>query len=204
MTLQSLSTPGKDADRQLVLLHGWGANAADLFGLSGVLSLPGLRLWSLEAPFAHPAGGEARQWYDLNTPDWEGLEDSTGRVADWLSQLPERSGIPLERTVLAGFSQGGAMTLECGLGLPLAGLITWSGFWHPGLSPNAVQCRQALVCHGDQDMVVPFAAAREVVRQLEQRGVETRLQPFAGGHEIPLEAIAASREFLEQVTGPIR
>jgi phospholipase/carboxylesterase len=171
--------------------------------LSEVLDLPGLRLWSLEAPYAHPAGGEARQWYDLSTPDWDGLEESAARVSRWLQNLPERSGIPLERTVLAGFSQGGAMTLECGLGLPLAGLITWSGFWHPGLSPTEVRCPQVLVCHGDQDMVVPFAAAREVVRQLEQRHVRTRFQPFPGGHEIPMAAITASREFLEAVLAPI-
>ncbi len=198
MTLQSLSTPGQQADSQLVLLHGWGANAADLFGLTELLTQPGLRIWSLDAPFSHPAGGDARQWYDLNTPDWDGLEESAAQIRQWLGDLPTRSGVPLERTVLAGFSQGGAMTLECGLGLPLAGLVTWSGFWHPSLAPTEVRCHQALVCHGDQDLVVPFAAAREVKRQLEQRGVQTRFQPFPGGHEIPMAAIAATRSFLNE------
>ncbi|HAA33061.1 MAG TPA: serine esterase, partial [Cyanobacteria bacterium UBA8553] len=46
----------------------------------------------------------------------------------WLKSLQDTTGIPLESTILSGFSQGAAMALDVGLMLPLAGLVSLSGY----------------------------------------------------------------------------
>ena len=63
------------AQRRLVLLHGWGADAHDLLDLGPLLVGPDVGIVALEAPLPHPAG-LGRQWYDLQRPDWPELPDA--------------------------------------------------------------------------------------------------------------------------------
>jgi phospholipase/carboxylesterase len=134
-----------------------------------------------------------KMWYDLQTQ--AGLPESQKLLKDWLSTLPETTGIPLEKTILAGFSQGGAMTLDLGLQFPLEGLIVFSGYLHAPIVPKFHP--PTLVVHGQQDPVVPLAAAQQVRQQLIAAGVAVTYQEFVMGHEIRPEVVQLSRTFIQ-------
>ena len=171
------------AESRLVLLHGWGADADDLLDLGELLVGPQVSVVALRAPEPHPYG-MGRQWYGLQPIDWSQLPAARRGLSGRLAALA--SSVPLERTVLLGFSQGGAMALDVGSTLPLAGIVACSGYPHEGWQPAAAQqpLPPVLLSHGREDPVVPFAASEAVLAQLNQAGAEARLLPFSGGHTI--------------------
>lgn len=187
------------AQRRLVLLHGWGADAHDLLDLVPLLVGPDVGIVALEAPLPHPAG-LGRQWYDLQQPNWPQLPAARQALLTRLQALA--SDVPLPQTVVLGFSQGAAMALDVALSaaLPLAGLIACSGYphpdWHPRSAPPA-QPQKILLTHGEQDPVVPFAASEELRRQLHAAGHSTQLLSFSGGHTIDPALIPAIGAFVE-------
>jgi len=192
MTSDQLCQGPSQAEHRLVLLHGWGADADDLLDLGEELAGPEIALVALRAPEPHPFG-VGRQWYDLQQPEWPGLPPAKVALHQRLLALGE--SLPLERTVVLGFSQGAAMGLDVASGLPIAGLIACSGYPHPGWAPVAPLTR-VLLTHGEQDPVVPLAASVEVLRLLRQAGARADLLPFAGGHTIDASLFPSLRAFL--------
>jgi phospholipase/carboxylesterase len=186
------------ATHLLVMLHGWGSNAQDLASLAPALNLPNYRYLFPNAPFPHPEAPDGWMWYDLSTPDQVGLEHSRKLLQDWLQSLPEQTGIPLDQTVLGGFSQGGAMTLEVGLELPVAGLIVLSGYLH-GLDPHQdPQARPPiLIIHGRQDPVVPLSAAQMSREALSSGQVD--YHEFDMAHEVTPEALKTLQQFIQKL-----
>jgi len=179
------------ACRRVVLLHGWGADAEDLIPLGmelKSLSPNPLELVLLRAPHLHPQG-EGRQWYGLFPPDWDAVPAAIEQLQDQLRNLPNDE-IPLEKTVMIGFSQGGAMALASGCALPLAGLIGCSAYAHPRWSP-AKPRPPVLLVHGKHDEIVPYTASEEIVKVLRESDSQgkSKLFQFQGGHEIPRQVI---------------
>ncbi|NJK60682.1 MAG: alpha/beta hydrolase [Oscillatoriales cyanobacterium SM2_1_8] len=181
----------------LVLLHGWGASAADLAPLAEVLQAPDRQVLRWQAPHQRPMGGY--MWYDLMALETDpvpwGLPESRQYLQTSLANLP------LERTVLAGFSQGGAMALDVGLTLPLAGVISFSGYLHATNTPPQPLPPVALF-HGQNDEMVPAIAARSARQTLSRWGATVTYAEFVGGHTIVPEAIAAAQSFLGTVLPP--
>lgn len=195
--LQSLRVPpanGKAAQAVLVILHGWGANAFDVQALARFVNLPGVEMFFPDAPFPHPQAPGGKMWYDFpanfgfqTSPgfaDRSDLTTSRKLLKEFLKALPDRTGVPLDRTFLGGFSQGGAMTLDVGLSLPLAGLLVLSGYLHAPLQPQRSELPPVLLVHGRQDLVVPLAAAQQTRDALQALGVNLRYQEYTMGHEI--------------------
>jgi phospholipase/carboxylesterase len=202
------------AERRLVLLHGWGADADDLLDLGEVLlqdgelrgdatapettaAADGVSVVALRAPEPHPYG-TGRQWYDLQPLDWAALPAARAALRGRLEGLA--GSVPLQRTVLLGFSQGGAMALDVGSGLPLAGIVACSGYPHEGWQP-AGSLPPVLLSHGRQDPVVPFAASLELQRLLGQAGARVQLLPFEGGHGIDPQLLPAVATFVRGCLG---
>jgi len=200
----------EQASRRLVLLHGWGADADDLLDL-GLELLPrsglstaeqqGISLVALRAPGIHPAG-MGRQWYGLApAPDWQELPSAREALRQRLQALAQT--VPLQQTILLGFSQGGAMAVDvatgggdpAAAGLPLAALISCSGYPHPGWSPRAEGLR-VLLTHGLQDPVVPAEASEALEQELQAAGANVKRQLFTGGHGIDPDLLPLLREFL--------
>ena len=179
---------------RLVLLHGWGADAEDLLplgdGLAAAAAVP-TECIGLQAPEPHP-GGQGRQWYGLFPSDWQAVPSATQQLRHRIEELNLET-IPLSRTVLIGFSQGGAMALHVGCQLPLAGVISCSGYAHPGWQPPSPR-PPVLLLHGRNDEVVPAEAADSLLELLRPGCNECSLKTFAGGHAIPLEAQEAMAE----------
>ena len=181
--------PHPGASYRLVLLHGWGADAGDLLPMGKILSEANgekFELVALQAPEPHPEG-IGRQWYDLYPPNWQAVPSSVNQLQMRLKAL-DTDKIPLEKTVMLGFSQGGAMALASGCDLPIAGLICCSGYPHPNWMPSEVRPPVALF-HGEQDQVVPSSASETLFSLLEESGADVELFRFKGGHEIPNELI---------------
>ncbi|AFY70807.1 phospholipase/Carboxylesterase [Thalassoporum mexicanum PCC 7367] len=184
----------------LVALHGWGANAQDLASLVPLLKLPTYQFIFLEAPFPHPAVADGRAWYDLNKPGAEGLVESRELLQAYLQDLPQQTGIALDKTILMGFSQGGAMTMDVGLGLPLAGLVVLSGYLHPFAQQLPDRKPPTLLVHGKYDQVVPIVAAQSAQKTLTKQGVDLEYEEYEMGHEITLPVIDRVREFIADIS----
>ncbi len=183
----------------LVILHGWGADASDLVPLSSLLDLPGYHYLFPNAPFTHPEVPGGRAWYALESSTYHGLPESRQILNDWLCSLEESTKIPLSQTILAGFSQGGAMTLDVGLSLPLAGLCCLSGYLHskPQLSSSAPP--PVLMVHGKHDLVVPIKAAQQTREELLAHGVTVDYHEFSMGHEIPMPVLSLMQKFINEL-----
>lgn len=180
-------------------LHGWGSNAEDLASLAPYLNLPTYQFCFPNAPLPHPQAPEGYMWYDLNTQ--EGLPESRQLVLDWLQSLAEETQVPLERIILAGFSQGGAMALDIGARLPLAGLICLSGYLHPSItSLFNPQTPPVLLIHGQHDPVVPLSAAQTSEQALRQGGVSVQYQELPMVHEINPAALGFIQDFASSLT----
>ncbi len=206
-TLNAITLKPKGAGQKLlVLLHGWGANARDVAGLIEAINMGGLLIQALlpEAPFAHPMVPGGRAWYSFpanydfrrshNFAAQADLQESRRRLATWMRSLPQQTGIPLEKTIMGGFSQGGAMTLDVGPQLPLAAMMILSSYSHTPIEPF-ITPRPILLLHGRQDPVVPLTKALDTKAQLEQQGLSVDYHEFDMGHEVSLEALQTASKF---------
>jgi phospholipase/carboxylesterase len=135
-------------------------------------------------------------WYDLSSQNGQGLPESRKLLTDWLHSLESSTGVPLSRTILSGFSQGAAMTLDVGLSLPLAGLVALSGYLHPVSEPAGGTFPPVLIVHGRQDSVVPLKAAQYARDSLVALGVSVQYHEFDMGHEIRPEVLVLIRNFV--------
>jgi phospholipase/carboxylesterase len=185
--------------RRLVLLHGWGADADDLIDLGEALvpdaARRGVELLALQAPEPHPSGA-GRSWYDLQEPEWPGVVRAREDLSSRLEELAVT--LPLPATILLGFSQGGAMAVDVGCSLPLAGVVACSAYPHPGWQPPRPPQPPVLLTHGREDPVVPFQAGQALARCLSQAGARVAWLPGPGGHAIDGGLLDPIRAFLEE------
>jgi len=206
-TLEFTTVPpstGQAPKGLIVTLHGWGANAQDVASLLPFFHLPDYQFMFPNAPFPHPDSAIGRAWYDLRRENmYQGLAESRQMLIDWLQSLESSTGVPLSRTILSGFSQGGAMTLDVGLNLPLAGLVVMSGYLHPGAATvetrNFASLPPILITHGRYDEVVPLQAALKARETVESLGLAVEYHEFDMGHEIHPQMLEMVRNFIENV-----
>ncbi|GBP80216.1 Acyl-protein thioesterase 2 [Eumeta japonica] len=143
--------------------HGWATTIAAIRGPHVKVICP----TAATMPVTLNAGFRMPSWFDLRTLDATGPEDEEGiiRATNLIHELIKseiKVGIPANRILLGGFSQGGALALHAALTFPerLAGVMALS-CWLPRHShfPNEVKTPLDLPifqAHGDCDPVVPF------------------------------------------------
>ncbi|MEO8298218.1 MAG: alpha/beta hydrolase [Burkholderiales bacterium] len=198
MTLETIEgQTGENPVASIVVLHGLGADGNDFVPIAQQLDLSSVgpvRFVFPNAPVRPVTinnGYAMRAWYDILGPGRP--EDEAGlraAVAEVLALLDREAalGIPPERTVLMGFSQGCAMTLLTGLRAPrrLAGLAGLSGYL-PLFATTAAKRSSAnadvplFLAHGRDDPVVSI-----------DRGIASRDALVALGypiewHDYPME-----------------
>jgi phospholipase/carboxylesterase len=161
-----------------------------------MFDLPDYQFIFPNAPFFHPQVPGGRAWYALETDTYKGLSESRQMLLDWLLGLEEKTGVPLSRTILGGFSQGAAMVLDVGLNLPVAGLCSLSGFLHADPEPNSSTLPPILMVHGKYDPVVPLAAARQAKDELIALGAPVEYREFDMGHEITPPVLELIQQFV--------
>lgn len=179
-------------------MHGWGANAEDVASLLPFINLPNYQFVLPNAPFPYPYSPVGRAWYDLRVENmYEGLAEGRQLLIDLLQSLESSTGVPLSRTILSGFSQGGAMTLDVGSKLPLAGLVVMSGYLHPdAVTAPKGTISPTVITHGRYDEVVPLQAAWKARETIESLGVAVEYHEFDTGHEIDPQTIEVLRNFV--------
>lgn len=141
-------------------------------------------------------------WYSFpQNPAEEGqcqveLASSQDLLERWLVSLPGTTKIPLERTAVIGFSQGGAMALDLGFKLPLAGLVILSGYLHPAKRDLKPDLPPILMVHGKKDTVVPVSSARSASAALKAMGAQLDYYEFEMGHEVSPKILPTIKDFI--------
>ena len=218
MTLQCFEVnPAADAMATVIVLHGLGADGTDFLSFADEVDLRpiGPVRWVLPRAPVRPVtlnGGQPmRAWYDIlgadlvRREDAAGLRDSIARV----HQLIEREitrGVPAKRIVLAGFSQGCAITLGAGLRCPqrLAGLAGLSGYL-PLAETTAAELNPAnqstpiFLAHGRNDGMVPMARGAAGRDALKVLGYSVEWHDYPMEHSVCMEEVAALRQWLLRV-----
>ena len=179
-----VSIGSQNSSHRIILLHGWGADTDDLLPVGKSIihnSCFDFELISLAAPSFRP-NDMGRQWYSLFPPDWDEAEIAVAKLLDTLNAF-DKTKISLKKTVLLGFSQGGAMAIDAGLSLDLGLVISCSGYSHPKWDP--IKNNPVLLSHGIQDDVVPVNASREILKRLRNEGnVKNELHEYNCSHTI--------------------
>ena len=179
-----VSIGSQNSTHRIILLHGWGADAEDLLPLGKSIihnSCFEFELVFLAAPSFRP-NDIGRQWYSLFPPDWDEAEIAVDKLLDTLKAF-DKTKISLKKTVLLGFSQGGAMAIDAGLSLDLGLVISCSGYSHPKWEP--IKNNPVLLSHGLQDDVVPVKASREILKRLgNEANVNNELHEYNCSHTI--------------------
>ena len=208
---------GSQPTHSVIWLHGLGADGHDFAPIVPELRLPA----SLSVRFVFPHatiqpvtinGGMAmRSWYDILTPNLVKREDESGirsseRLIQALIARENARGIPTERIVLAGFSQGCAMTLHTGIRLPskLAGLMGLSGYLPLiDLSDNERHSANTdtpiFLAHGTHDPVVVLERAEASRAKLVALGYPVQWHTYPMQHSVCADEIHDISRFLQSV-----
>lgn len=201
----------------VVWLHGLGADGNDFVPLVRELDLtglPGIRFVFPHAntmPVTINGGYVMRSWYDIVATDLTRREDEGGLRASQLQvealiAREKARGIPASRIILAGFSQGCAMTLQTGLRHPekLAGMLCLSGYLPLSSVAGAERSEASLatpifMAHGVQDPVVPFARAEESRKVIEALGYQVEWHAYPMQHTLCLEEVQDISAWIRKV-----
>ena len=201
----------------LIVLHGLGADGNDFVPFADEIDLRavGAVRWVFPhapmRPVTINGGYVMRAWYDilgtesLRREDEAGLREARAQVEALIARERGR-GVAASRIVLAGFSQGCAMTLMTGLrhAERLAGLAGLSGYL-PLPADTAAERSPAnadvpiFLAHGTYDpmIVLPRASAsRDALRGL---GYEVEWHEYAMPHSVCAEEIADLQRWLLRV-----
>jgi len=208
MSLQTIELhPGAEPRATIVVLHGLGADGTDFLSMADELDLSAVgpvRYVFPRAPVRPVTinGGQPmRAWYDILGTDLVRREDEAGlresmALVQQLLEREEARGMPSERIVLAGFSQGCAITLGAGLrhGKRLAGLVGMSGY-QPLASTTEAERHAAntatpvFLAHGRSDGVVPLARGAAARDQLQALGQPIEWHDYPMQHSVCLEEV---------------
>lgn len=201
----------------IIWLHGLGADGNDFVPIVPELDLtgcPGIRFVFPSAPsmpVTVNGGYVMPAWYDIVGRNLMDREDADGihRSAIAITELIEREnsrGIEYSNIILAGFSQGCAMTLQVGLRFPhkLAGLIALSGYLPLALSLNterhsANQNTPIFMAHGLYDTVVVPERASASYAILEKMGYLISWDEYPMEHSVNREELMDISRFIQNV-----
>ncbi|WP_426077364.1 alpha/beta hydrolase [Janthinobacterium sp. PSPC3-1] len=214
-TIELDSAP--DTTVSIIWMHGLGADGNDFVPLVKELDLrgcPAIRFIFPNAgtmPVTINNGYVMRSWYDILTSDLVRREDEGGLRAsqaqiEALIAREKARGIPASRIILAGFSQGCAMTLQTGLRHPeqLAGLMCLSGYL-PLADKTAAERTPAslatpiFMAHGTADPVVAIARAEQSRDLLTGMGYQVEWHAYRMQHSLCQEEIDAIGAWLRKV-----
>ncbi len=212
--IDSVRRAGATSAKSLVvLLHGYGADAADLIGLADPLAVPGAAFAAPDAPWPCAVNPGGRQWFSIPEMDGSGQREAERGFAEAVEALQaflnaemERHGVGMERVVLGGFSQGCMMALHLGVRQPIApaGILGFSGrLLEPGRLPGEIQCRPpVMLTHGEEDPMIPVGYLYEAAGALAEVQVSVRWHVSPGvGHGIDPGAMEVARGALREWLG---
>ena len=201
----------------IIWMHGLGADANDFVPMVKELDLrglPGIRFVFPNAdtmPVTINGGYVMRAWYDIVNTDLGRQEDEAGLRAsqvkvEALIAREKARGIPAERIIVAGFSQGCAMTLQTGMRQKekLAGMMCLSGYVPIAAKAAAEHTPESLatpifMVHGRMDPVIPIARAEQSRDLLQQLGYQVEWHDYMMQHSLCMEEVDHISAWLKKV-----
>ena len=214
-TLEKHYLPDRDVKASVIWLHGLGADGNDFAPIVPQLNLSldfGVRFIFPHAP-AIPvtinSGYVMPAWYDIKQIDVdrhvdnEQLQESASRIHDLIDREIER-GIQSTRIIVAGFSQGGAVSFEAALSYeqPLAGIMALSTYFATvgTIKINAVQKSiPILICHGEHDPVVSESLGKRSRASLEKLGFDPEYHSYPIEHSVCPQEIEDIGKWISRV-----
>ena len=191
---------GADGNDFVPLIHQWGL--VDELGARFVLP------HAPQRPVTLNGGMVMRAWYDLydlgfsRNEDRQGIEQARQQLLSLIQRERER-GLSSDRILLAGFSQGGALALHTALRCaePLAGVLALSAYLpladllmeEKRADPSLLAIRMD---HGEQDPVVPFAAAERSREHIEAQGFHVEFHTYAMEHSLCPPQLESLRQWI--------
>jgi len=201
----------------VIWLHGLGADGHDFEPIVPEIVRRSERAWRFVFPHApvRPVtingGMSMRAWYDLKGLDRRAAEDEAGfrdtdvRIRQLIIRENDR-GIPTSRIVLAGFSQGGAVSLYTAPRFPekLAGVMALSGYLPRESSFKAEReaandATPIFMAHGQGDTVLPMQLGVQSRDFLKSQGYSVEWHDYPMPHAVCAPEIADIRHFLLRV-----
>ena len=201
----------------VILLHGYGADGNDLFGLSRPLAqhMPDTVFRSPNAPERCRVNPIGYQWFPISWLDGcsesemeAGFHRSAELLDGYITEAMAEEGVGPAQTALVGFSQGTMMSLHVAPRRPepVAALVGFSGRLHSGnnLKAEAISKPPVLLIHGDQDEMIPVAALAEACEGLVDAGFQVKTHVSNGiGHGIAPDGLGLALGFLMENLGII-
>lgn len=178
----------------LVLLHGYGSNENDLFGMAS--SVPdNWNVISVRGPYK--LAENSFRWYDVKMDNGkirinvEEEEKSRKKLVDLISVLTNKYNVDSRKIVIAGFSQGANIAQSIGLGSPniAAGFGVFSGRFVEEFipyinTPTVLKNSRAFISHGSGDNMLPKTYGAENLNKLTDLGIQTTYCEDTNGHSI--------------------
>ncbi|MFC5461127.1 alpha/beta hydrolase [Massilia niabensis] len=201
----------------IIWLHGLGADGNDFVPLVRELDLaglPGIRFVFPHAktiPVTINGGYVMRAWYDITGAELTRREDETGlrdsqRDVEALIAREKSRGIPASRIIIAGFSQGCAMTLQTGLRHPekLAGMLCLSGYLPLNEKVPHERTEESIdtpifMAHGRQDHVVPYLRGEQSRDILKDLGYQVEWHAYPMQHSLCFDEVQDISAWLKKV-----
>jgi lysophospholipase-2 len=215
-------SPKKETDQSglVVICHGLGDSAEGFADVAEHLAsqMPHLKFILPTAP-TQPVtmnmGMPMPSWYDITGLDersnenCKGIAESRETVTSILQKEHEATNLPYNRMVVAGFSQGGALSLFTGMQMKdttqkLAGVVVMSGYL-PAASQfkitEGLEDTPILHCHGESDPMVVVGMATKSQEMVTSKGAKSyELKTYPGlVHSVSMDEIAYVQQFLERV-----
>lgn len=192
--------PTTKRNSMVIWLHGLGADSSDFSS-----SVPLFQLHDAhDIAFAFPSapiksitmngGAETRAWFDVSGIDSffskKELPSGLKKSCEYIDDIITSSGVSRDRVIVGGFSQGGATALHYALSTnkPIAGVISLAGW----LISSNVEINDslknsgfsALISHGENDNIVPFAAYERIASYLTNNSISVAKEHFPIAHEV--------------------
>jgi len=210
--------PTAEPTATIIWLHGLGADGHDFEAIVPELDLP--ESLSLRYVFPHApvrsvtinAGLRMRAWFDVldlqHTAESVDMDQflESGDMLRALIHNELQTGMPSDRILLAGFSQGGAIVLHTGLIYPkqLAGILAMS-MHLPAIDNIATELSPAnrnipiMMAHGQMDPVIPIVKAIETRQELTRLGYPVRWHAYPIQHTVCANEIREIRSWILQI-----
>lgn len=212
----------RDPHHSMIWLHGLGASGDDFVPVAKALQLPHavrhIFPHAPQRPVTLNGGLVMPAWYDIrnadasswNRTDHDSMQDGDGirasqKAIDAFIEREIARGIPAANIFLAGFSQGGAIALQCGLRRQagLGGILALSTYLPLADSVQSEASRAGLgtplfMAHGRQDPVLPYALGARSLKLLQEAGCKVDWHEYDMPHSVCMAEIEDISDWLSR------
>jgi len=207
--------PKKQATASIIWLHGLGADGHDFEPMASELGLSEyVRFIFPHAPIQPITvydNYKMRAWYDIVSRNLLEKEDKMG-ICESAKQIENligheiQQGISSDRIVLAGFSQGGAITFQAGLRYPerLAGLLVLSSYLPLAntVDEEIVKINREIpimMAHGTMDNIIPIKIAQKSRHILTKKGYLIEWHDYPMQHSVCSKEVEDIKDWLKKI-----